>query len=248
MRHTKKEIMAGVESRDKGKLIDHNTVEYHRADGTKVVRLHFTDIITLHLDGSITLNSGGWKTVTTKERLNKFSGFSIFQEKNIWYISVVKDFEVVNVVFADGITIFPDGRVKGEGEDPKVYIKLNKDINKYVKGYMTALVNKKIPLPSCGDCWFCFMKDKNGRTMGDMRKFTPGDNNHIISHFKEKYYVPSILTNAMEEFGSSQIMQSCVGYWMGAHDQDMGSYADFVKEQVAKNMKRYLKRRLGMAA
>lgn len=248
MRHTKKEIMAGVEDVVKSEIIENNTIRYHKSDGTVVIRLHFTDIVTFHPDDSITLNSGGWQTLTTKDRMNKFSPFLLYQEKNIWYVVNNYNGKGQTYVFADGIRFYLDGTVKGEGEDPKVYVKLNKDINKYVKGFMTALINKKIGLPTKGDCWDCSLKDKNGRTMGDMKKFTPGEDNHIISHFKEKYYVPSLLINAMEEFGSSQIAKSCVGYWMGAHNQDVGSFVDFVKEEVAKNLKRYLKRRLGMAA
>jgi len=248
-RRTKREIMSGVENVVRSRVIDHSTVEYYRTDGSRVIRLHLTDIITYNPDGSCTLNTDGrWQTVTTKDRMNKFSPVSIHQEKSIWYVR--NDYvDGKTHVYADGITFYLNGTVKGEGRDPKVYLRLTKDINKYVKGYMTALVNRKIPLPSGGDCWDCCMKDKNGRSMGDLisSKDLHG-NNHIISHFKEKYYVPSLLINAMEEMGSSQIAKSCVGYWMGAHETNVGSWADFVKDQLARNLRRYLKRRLGMAA
>jgi hypothetical protein len=42
------------------------------------IRLHDTDVVTLHPDGSITLNTGGWYTVTTKDRLNSYLPFGVW--------------------------------------------------------------------------------------------------------------------------------------------------------------------------
>ncbi len=36
------------------------------------VRLHGTDVVTYHADGTITLNTGGYWTVTTRDRINRF--------------------------------------------------------------------------------------------------------------------------------------------------------------------------------
>jgi hypothetical protein len=41
-------------------------------DDEIAVRLHNTDVVTFRRDGAITLNTGGWFTVTTKERINRF--------------------------------------------------------------------------------------------------------------------------------------------------------------------------------
>jgi len=41
------------------------------------VKFHSTDIVTYHEDGSITLDSGGWLTRTTRNRMNEFTPFSI---------------------------------------------------------------------------------------------------------------------------------------------------------------------------
>ena len=234
MRRTKKEIMDGVDC-VKSRLVDHNTVEYWRKDGSKVIRLHLTDIITYNPDGSVTFNTDGWKTVTTKDRMNKFSPFKVHQEKSVWYVETYP--------FEDGVTFYPDGKVEGEGDDPKKYIKLNKDINKYVKGFMTELVNRRIPQPSGGDCWDCCMKTEEGRTMGELSK-----SNHILSHFEEKYYVPSLLMNAIEQFTVSPVANNCIGYWLKYHEQESGWGESFGKSQVEKSLKRYLKRQLGMAA
>lgn len=51
-----------------------------------VVKQHTTDIIRYHPDGTMTLNSGGWRTYSTKERLNSLTPARIGQEKGIWYL------------------------------------------------------------------------------------------------------------------------------------------------------------------
>lgn len=54
------------------------------------LRLHSTDVITFKASGCLVLNSGGWKTVTTKARINaalRGSGHHVFQIDHRWYVS-----------------------------------------------------------------------------------------------------------------------------------------------------------------
>ena len=52
------------------------------------VRLHNTDIVSYRADGVITLNSGGYRTVTTKQRINQLlpPGWDVYQKKHKWYV------------------------------------------------------------------------------------------------------------------------------------------------------------------
>jgi len=248
MRQTKREIMTGVEY-VKSKLVDHNTVEYHCIDGTKVIRLHRTDILVFKLNGDVVLNSGGWQTVVTKERMNKFlpKGWGIYQEKNVWYLSKREywsDPDRKSWVYQDGITILGTGGVVGSSKDRKKLDKRLKDIKVYVDGFMKKLVARKLPQPGNGDCWFCLFKNKDGKTLGDM----DDRSHHILEHFKEKYYVPSLLFNAITEFPVSRIVASSVGYWVRHHDKYVAWFDEEAKQAVRKSLTRYLKRRLGMAA
>lgn len=70
------------------KIVQRNTFKFTR-DGETVIRLHGTDIVRRLADGSVILNSGGWKTVTTKDRMNNNlpGGARIIQEKGVWYVS-----------------------------------------------------------------------------------------------------------------------------------------------------------------
>ena len=79
-------------------LRDHNIrtgnteVRFH--DGRTIVRLHSTDIVDVDTtDNTITLNTGGWNTVTTKERLNAVlsafnSPYRVYQRDFQWYVQM----------------------------------------------------------------------------------------------------------------------------------------------------------------
>jgi len=252
MRETMREILQGVEydQDKKPKILENNTVEYWQ-DGEKHIRFHHTDIIIFKANGDIVLNSGSWKTPTTKERLNKYlNNYQIFTDKGIWYLYNKKilhpwsDKDARHIVFADGITLHKDGKITGQGDDPKITMKYLTQIKKYADEYIAALVARKVPQPGPGDCWLCSFKDSSGETWGEK-----GHNpDHILSHFKERYFVPSLLMNAIEAYPVAPITKSCIGYWMKYHEQELGSIEEFGKEQVKKSLIRYLKRQFGIAS
>ena len=68
-----------------------------------VVRLHLTDIIETLPDGRVRLNSGGWKTVTTKDRFNKYTPYRVWSDKGTWYVH----HEGAKAPFFDGM-LLPD--------------------------------------------------------------------------------------------------------------------------------------------
>jgi len=83
----------------KGKLrkkIDHNTYLSRRIGGYSIT-LYATDVITIYDDGRYVLNSGGYRTVTTKDRLNKYGPVRVHQSKHVWYAG--------DVPFEDGMTV-----------------------------------------------------------------------------------------------------------------------------------------------
>lgn len=67
-----------------------------------------TDVVTYNADGSITLRTGGWKTATTKHRMNQYGrGVHVYQQKGGWF--VVWQGLIYN--YYDGMTLYADGRV-----------------------------------------------------------------------------------------------------------------------------------------
>jgi hypothetical protein len=72
-------------------------------DGALCVKYHHTIVWKLHSDGMIELNTGGWRTVTTKVRMNQafhqygprvpvdgesyqIPRYGVFQKKGDWYL------------------------------------------------------------------------------------------------------------------------------------------------------------------
>jgi len=193
--------------------------------------------MAFHPDGSVTLNSGGWKTRTTKERINDNlpDRWRIRQKDSLWTLGLR------GYPFADGITIHPDGSVSGQGPDPKETLKLKTRIKGYVAGFMSELLSRKIPKPGPADCWACLMKNDKGETvMG---------NDHLLSHLDENYYVPSLLMSAIKEIPISIIAREMVEEWLGYRPlTDSIWRRDIAKIQVAESLTRYMYRHLGMAA
>jgi hypothetical protein len=78
-------------ARDKrSKPYANNTRIERRDEDTYALRLHATDIATFHRDGRVTLNSGGWRTVTTKDRLSAVTPH-IVSERGDWYVRAEPD-------------------------------------------------------------------------------------------------------------------------------------------------------------
>ena len=64
-----------------------------RHDGILRVTYHGTDVVTVGPNGSVGLSTGGWRTVTTKARMNQASnqfdlGYTVYQEKGDWFVAI----------------------------------------------------------------------------------------------------------------------------------------------------------------
>ena len=73
--------------------------------GFTTVRYHDTDVVTFTSE-KVTLDSGGWHTVTTKNRMNQTGsqfnrGFTVSQVKGDWFVSHQNG---QDVPFTDGMT------------------------------------------------------------------------------------------------------------------------------------------------
>ena len=61
-------------------------------NGAKHYVYHKTSVVVRNADGSIRLDSGGWKTATTKLAMNQASnqdglGFQVFQRAHDWFVN-----------------------------------------------------------------------------------------------------------------------------------------------------------------
>ena len=217
-----------------------NTYAIRHEDNSISIRLHATNILTFRPGGRVFVTSGGWKTVTTKARLNEYLpyGYYIAQNRGVWYWGqhLGNGKHETHGQFTDG-DVIQDGVLKlkttptKEDEEKK----LRKQIDKYAK-----LCAESVPLPhpSNGDCWHCLMKTEDGKTLGDVSD--PKD--HLISHLEENYIVPSLVYNALKEKGYTDFV---VG---GAFKNESNFNPVFSKDAVKRSVKRYMARRLGLVS
>jgi uncharacterized protein (DUF2345 family) len=77
------EVLAGRESVRLG-----NNTYLVRLNGDQqiAVRLHSTYIVRFYQTGRITLHTGGYYTVTTKDRINQFISGKVYQKAHQWYL------------------------------------------------------------------------------------------------------------------------------------------------------------------
>jgi hypothetical protein len=253
MRETMAAMLRGVShaASPKPKRIANNTIQYVNEAGDTVIRLHHTDIVVKHLDGTYTLNSGGWRTSTTKERLNTYSPARIYQDKGEWFLSVREiagaDLckpRFTRYVYADGMRV--DATGCPVGYDPDKLAKevtarkaLARSINKFVK--LVDTVPKARLMPSTGDCWLCMMFDRlkpedmhnpNAGWNCNNADTAPGGNtDHLLEHIKEGYVHGSLLFNALQ--------------WAGYRDPMLLLHMGH-RDLLKRALRRYLRRRLGL--
>jgi hypothetical protein len=222
-----------------------NTYLQRRENGIAVL-LHDTDVITFKTNGDTILNSGNWHTKTTKDRINAYipKPYQLIQEKSIWY--VVKnetgyywDKSNPRFKFQDNIKISKNGKVTNYAKDnPIADAKMKATVKKYA-----LLCANAIPLdkPDNGDCFYCHMVTvKDNKPLGDTIK----DTEHLLSHMKEKYIVPSLVLNALNEKYNAPM-----AIWQTF--KDTGWTSDdrmFGKQATSKAVYRYIMSRLGYAS
>lgn len=191
------ELFSTARNKRAGKPIANNT-RLFKDDEVFRIRLWETDIVKIYPDDIFELFSGGYRTYTTKERINKFieNGY-VYQRNNTWYIG--KD------LFFEGVKLNVDGEILNplteEDVDQSIEKnkKLDKMLTKYCAGFRKMIEAGDLEYPSGGDCWLCALVTEDGETWGD----STNDVSHIFAHFEEQYYVPSLLYNAIKQYGAN---------------------------------------------
>ena len=91
---------------------------YDDESGTHV-QYHATVVVSF-TESAVTLNSGGWRTVTTKLRMNQASnqfnlGFQVYSKRRAWFVSYWNGSEWTVLPFEDGLEI-PRHRLRWTGD------------------------------------------------------------------------------------------------------------------------------------
>jgi hypothetical protein len=145
-----------------------NNTRVERIDAETIgIKLHDTYVVKIHSDGSFQLYSGGWYTVTTKDRINTYAPARVASDRGRWYVysndwaTRTPFFEGI-AVDASGTVLNPRATLAAEERERK---EIERNLASYIKGYMAQLA-KGMPLPGPGDCWGCSMVVTDGPDKG----------------------------------------------------------------------------------
>ena len=216
-RKSKRDMLAALDATPTScKLIDHNTIEFVDAAGDTHTKLHDTVILTVHKRGGFRVNTGGWNTPTTRDRLNKFlpSGHHVSTTKGIISLN--------GTPFHETITVGPRGAIKADWKPAKIDRDL-KAIKKYVDLYRT----QGLPTSdeSGGDPWIFTPEQVTPDVMRDWME----------SGYRFRLMVPLALQSAgMQDAG--------VGLYLHMIDQHNGKIDSCTLGRV----RRYIRKCLGV--
>jgi hypothetical protein len=99
----------------------HNTwVEKDSINGALYLRLYNTRVVTWYTDGTglIELNTGGWKTPTTKDRINRAAPIRIFSKRGKLFFIL----DTIEYEFHNGMIIYPDGSTNATESSSNVLV------------------------------------------------------------------------------------------------------------------------------
>ena len=116
-------------------------------------------------------------------------------------------------------------------------------IDKYVDAYIAEL-RKGMPMPSSGDCWYCLMRDADGKVLGDL---SDGGVSHLLAHMEDRYYVPSLAINALRERGYRDV-GIMIHLDMNPDTNTMGKPDGTLYDNVKRDIRNYMRKRLIPAA
>jgi hypothetical protein len=244
--------------------VANNTLAVRLESGAVALRLHQTDILTAEPSGAVVINSGGWRTSTTKARLNEYlrDGLSISQSRGVWHWSRTLAQPSSDGMHRESLGVFSDGdrltrtgrlilKARPDAEDKAR--KLTREVNRFAKLCADSL---PIEQPGAGDCFYCglVVQDEKPAPLGAAHHYNgnppvcrkslgdaTGIVSHLIEHMREGYVVPSLVMSALRERGETDLILA------GAFGQApfaLPIARRYVKAAVA----RYLKRRLSLAS
>ncbi len=97
------------------------------------VRLHNTDIVVIRPDNTYKLNSGGFRKITTKRRMNDVLPCVINQKDGLWSIG--------NSFFQDGMLIRHDGAIVGESIPLSDALEIKRKVDRYCNKFISLVLD-----------------------------------------------------------------------------------------------------------
>lgn len=245
--YNKRELLAtmrAIEGRDicgneKARLAAKNTLAYVMFHSPGIHSeswiYHETRILVVTYDNqiqcrpilSVMINTGGFNTITTRERLNRFlpRGWSCYTDSGFLYIRTPAG------VFphVDCATFKPDGnpcKPEIHKDSRAVAVALKRKIDKFAR----LIDSKGFPEPSSGDPW---IMDWNPRAIGE---------DVLIDWLDSEYLNGSLVINALRRKGLTD-----AGIGLYFHDMKEGKRRTSAAPTIKRAVRDFFKAGLGLA-
>ena len=183
------------------RTIQNNTRAIRNDDGSVGVQFHETQVVVFFPDGRVKLDTGGWLTMSTRERINRYAPVRVHSDKGRWMVVLrttvrttepcvvdgeeilpaesytVPDYEHSSTAFYDGMILtrtvagWTTDQIDTAAED-----KANAHTRKLITRWLRAFRENKLTERECAQCQFA----------GDTDKVPVGDElgltRHLIEH------------------------------------------------------------------
>jgi len=222
-----------------------NTRVVRLSDSSIGIKLHNTIILTFFANDWIQFNTGGWKTITTRERMNRYQNICrLYTKKRIWYLLLDKKeylYQDGIVLDANEMKVYPGMDILEElppinAHTTKKQLGLKKQIDQYCNRFVEEFVNDRVPAPSGADCWYCSIFS------------TVNNSDHLLMHIEENYYVPSLLFNAITQFKHKLSIidqHNLATVWNNPDKKYQSTHMNFTAQRLRAILKSYMYQNLG---
>jgi hypothetical protein len=162
-------------------------------DGHRAYIFHEVVILRHVEENTWRIRTGGYWTLTTKDRLNKAlrdvgCPLRVWQERGKWYLSDFHNsYQKKDAVqLFDGIVIDLATLKVANPEEGEPAEFDRQHYEKLIKQYCKELKElEKLPAQDNGDCWYCHFMEE------------PDNTSHLIAHLEEGYIHGSLILNAL---------------------------------------------------
>lgn len=106
---TYEQALHQLSSRDSMRLPGRSTYLIRICYRSIGLRYRGTFVVKWWADGRVQLDSGGWRTPTTKKRMTQYSDFTVFQHHYRWYVCRTADWANGTMPFTDRMVLPASG-------------------------------------------------------------------------------------------------------------------------------------------
>lgn len=204
------------------------------------IKLHDTNVVTAYPDGSVKLDSGGWKTPTTKSRIDdalQMIGLRLAQVEGLWQLQSHAYNPNFVIAFGDGMVFTNYNLIKPKVLDNGL-LRDEKGMRLQVREY-AKLISQDVPLDNGKEGPYCDAWDHEDADYDTGEAPAPYDRTDLLmEHIRTGRFCMATIESALDFVGMNSFIRNAV--WYGKPFDYLG------RERLCEALGRYLCYRLGL--